>query len=236
MRLSRSISPTPRPTSTSQTPPAPAQSSTTTPNPRSSRSSTSALLRATQAPWTLYSLSNSRLRVERPSRCSTRPCPARPPRRRRRPTINPRAAVWCTRRGRRARPSPSRSTATRSSRPNEKFSVALTDPDNAGPEPDNRGEITITDDDATPTPTLNSPRSWRATLDRPHLVFEATLPAPHPAVTFNFRTVTDTAGTVDFDALSGSKLFPANNGTRSHEGADHDQGEGRHCSTSSTRR
>ena len=32
-------------------------------------------------------------------------------------------------------------------------------------------------------------------------------------MTFNFRTVADTANTSDFDAASGSKLFPANSGT-----------------------
>jgi Calx-beta domain-containing protein len=100
------------------------------------------------------------------------------------------------------------------SEPNEKFSVALTDPDNAGPEPDNRGEITITDDDATPIPALNSPSVLEGNSSTTDLVFEATLAAPHPALTFNFRTVNDSAAAPsDFAAQSGSKLFPANNTT-----------------------
>ena len=45
------------------------------------------------------------------------------------------------------------------------------------------------------------------------MVFEATLTAPHSAVTFNYRTVADTANTTDYDAASGSKLFPANSTT-----------------------
>ena len=90
---------------------------------------------------------------------------------------------------------------------NEKFSVALTDPDNAGPEPDNRGEITITDDDSTPVPTLNNPAVARGQLgaDRP-LAFDATLPCPRSAVTFNYRTVADTATASDFTEVGGAPL------------------------------
>ncbi len=92
----------------------------------------------------------------------------------------------------------------------EKFTVGITDPDNAGPGPDNIGEITITDDDSTPIPTLTSPSVNEGNTGLTDLVFEATLNAPHPAVTFNYRTVAETANTTDFDAASGSKLFPAN--------------------------
>ena len=80
--------------------------------------------------------------------------------------------------------------------PNEKFSVALTDPDNAGPEPDNRGEITITDDDSTPTPTLNNPSVAEGNSGLTDLAFDVTLPCPRSAVTFNYRTVADTATAV----------------------------------------
>ena len=71
-----------------------------------------------------------------------------------------------------------------------------------------RGEVTITDDDATPTPTLTNPSMLEGNSATTDLIFEATLAAPHPALTFNFRTVTDTANTSDFDAAAGSKLFP----------------------------
>ena len=39
--------------------------------------------------------------------------------------------------------------------PDEIFSVVLTDPDNGAPGADMRGEVTIDDDDSTPTPTSN---------------------------------------------------------------------------------
>jgi large repetitive protein len=96
----------------------------------------------------------------------------------------------------------------------EKFSVVLTDPINGASGADMRGEITITDDDSTPIPTLTSPSVLEGNPPgSTNLVFEASLAAPHPAVTFNFRTVAETANTTDFDAASGSKLFPANSST-----------------------
>ncbi len=97
--------------------------------------------------------------------------------------------------------------------PNETFSVAIADPDFAGPEPDNRGVITIVDDESTPIPTLANASVFEGNSGLTDLVFEATLNAPHPAVTFNYRTVADTANTTDYDAASGSKLFPANSTT-----------------------
>ena len=98
----------------------------------------------------------------------------------------------------------------------EKFSVVLTDPVNGAPGPDMRGEVTITDDESAPIPTLSSPLVFEGNSGLTDLVFEATLAAPHPAVTFNFRTMTDgttTANSSDFDAVSGSKVFPANSTT-----------------------
>ncbi len=95
----------------------------------------------------------------------------------------------------------------------EKFSVVLTTPTNADAGSDMRGEITITDDDNTPIPTLSSPSVNEGNSGLIDLVFEATLAAPHPAVSFNYRTVNDTANASDFEAASGSKLFPANSGT-----------------------
>ena len=97
--------------------------------------------------------------------------------------------------------------------PDETFSVVLTDPINGAPGPDMRGEITIDDDDSTPTPTLTNPSILEGNSGLVDMVFEATLAAPHSAVTFNYRTVADTANTTDFDAASGSKLFPANSTT-----------------------
>ena len=90
--------------------------------------------------------------------------------------------------------------------PNEKFSVALTDPDNAGPEPDNRGEITITDDDSTPVPTLNNPSVAEGNSGLTPLAFDATLPCPRSAVSFNYRTVADTATASDFTEVGGATL------------------------------
>ena len=98
-------------------------------------------------------------------------------------------------------------------RGDEKFSVVLTTPTNADAGSDMRGEITITDDDNTPIPTLSSPSVNEGNSGLIDLVFEATLAAPHPAVSFNYRTVNDTANASDFEAASGSKLFPANSGT-----------------------
>ncbi len=95
----------------------------------------------------------------------------------------------------------------------EKFSVVLTDPTNGAPGTDMRGEVTITDDDSTPIPTLTNPSVVEGNSGLINLVFEASLAAPHPAVTFNFRTVAETADTSDFEAQSGSKTFPANSGT-----------------------
>ena len=95
----------------------------------------------------------------------------------------------------------------------EKFSVVLTDPTNGAPGTDMRGEVTITDDDSTPIPTLTNPSVVEGNSGLINLVFEASLAAPHPAVTFNFRTVADTAGTSDYEAASGSKPFPADCGT-----------------------
>ena len=92
----------------------------------------------------------------------------------------------------------------------------LTDPVNGAPGPDMRGEVTITDDESAPIPTLSSPLVFEGNSGLTDLVFEATLAAPHPAVTFNFRTMTDgttTANSSDFDAVSGSKVFPANSTT-----------------------
>ena len=89
---------------------------------------------------------------------------------------------------------------------NEKFSVALTDPDNAGPEPDNRGEITITDDDSTPVPTLNNPAVAEGDSGLTPLAFDATLPCPRSAVSFNYRTVADTATASDFTEVGGATL------------------------------
>ena len=83
--------------------------------------------------------------------------------------------------------------ATRSSRSDEKFSVVLTTPTNADAGSDMRGEITITDDDNTPIPTLSNPSVNEGNSGLIDLVFEATLAAPHPAVSFNYRTVNDTA-------------------------------------------
>ena len=93
-----------------------------------------------------------------------------------------------------------------------------------------RGEITITDDDATPTPTLTNPSVLEGNSATTDLVFEATLAAPHPALTFNFRTVTDTANTPPTSTRqAGSKFFPANSSTTPgavDEDTDHDQGQG----------
>ena len=121
--------------------------------------------------------------------------------------------------------------------PDEKFTVGITDPVNGGarrgqPRRDHdHGRRLDTDPDA------HEPvRSWRATRGLADLVFEASLPAPHAAVTFNYRTVADTANTSDYDAASGSKLFPAELGDHADEGADHDQGQGRPRWTRSTRR
>jgi Calx-beta domain-containing protein len=97
--------------------------------------------------------------------------------------------------------------------PEEKFTVGITDPENAAPGTDNLGEVTITDDDSTPTPTVTNPSVLEGNSGLTDLVFEATLAAPHPAVTFNFRTATGTASGSDFEAVSGSKLFPANSST-----------------------
>lgn len=89
---------------------------------------------------------------------------------------------------------------------NEKFSVALTDPDNAGPEPDNRGEITITDDDSTPTPTVNNPSIAEGNSGLTDLAFDVSMPCPRAAVTFNYRTVADTATASDFTEVGGAPL------------------------------
>ena len=95
--------------------------------------------------------------------------------------------------------------------PDETFSVVHHRPGSTrAPGPDKRGEITIDDDDSTPTPTLSNASVLEGNSGLVDLVFEATLAAPHSAVTFNYRTVADTANTTDYDAASGSKLFPAN--------------------------
>ena len=62
--------------------------------------------------------------------------------------------------------------------PDETFSVVLTDPINGAPGPDMRGEITIDDDDSTPTPTLTNPSILEGNSGLVDLVFEATLAAP----------------------------------------------------------
>ena len=77
--------------------------------------------------------------------------------------------------------------------PDEKFSVVITDPINGGLGSDNLGEITITDDDSSPVPTLSAPSVNEGNSGTVDLVFEATLPAPHSAVTYNFRTVSESA-------------------------------------------
>ena len=105
--------------------------------------------------------------------------------------------------------------------PNEKFSVALTDPDNAGPEPDNRGEITITDDDSTPVPTVNNPSVAEGNSGLTDLAFDATLPCPHSAVTFNYRTVADTATAVGLHRGRRRQALPVNTAaTTCHDGAE----------------
>ncbi len=95
----------------------------------------------------------------------------------------------------------------------EKFSVVLTDPTNGAPGTDMRGEVTITDDESTPTPTVTNPSVLEGNSGLTDLVFEASLAAPHPAVTFNFRTAIGSANGSDFETVSGSKLFPANSST-----------------------
>ena len=93
--------------------------------------------------------------------------------------------------------------------PNETFSVVITDPINATPGPDNRGEITITDDDSAPTPTVTSPSAAEGNSGTTDLTFEVTLPGPRPAVTYNYRTVTGTANGSDYIEVGGAPLvFP----------------------------
>lgn len=98
-------------------------------------------------------------------------------------------------------------------KPDEKFSVVLAPPTNAGAGSDMRADVTIIDDDATPTPTLNNPLVNEGNSGLIDLVFEAQLEAPHPTVTFNYRTLVDTANASDFDLASGSKTFAANPST-----------------------
>ena len=56
--------------------------------------------------------------------------------------------------------------------PEEKFSVVLTDPTNGAPGPDMRGEVTITDDDSTPIPTMTNPSVAEGNSGLTDLVFE----------------------------------------------------------------
>ena len=64
--------------------------------------------------------------------------------------------------------------------PDEKFSVVLTTPTNAAAGSDMRGEITITDDDSTPIPTLNESvgPGRKFSHHRPRLRGDACCPAP----------------------------------------------------------
>ena len=98
----------------------------------------------------------------------------------------------------------------------EKFSVGITDPINAAPGADSVGEITITDDDSSPTPTVNNPSAPEGNTGLTDLAFDVTLPCPRPAVTFNYRTVADTATASDFTEVGGAPLvFNACTGTAS---------------------
>ena len=99
-----------------------------------------------------------------------------------------------------------------------------------------RGEITITDDDVDADPTLNSPSVLEGNSATTDLVFEVTLAAPHPALTFNFRTVDGHRRYSRLRRVSRLEDLPRQQRHHSDEDSDHDQGEGRHCSTSSTRR
>ena len=69
-----------------------------------------------------------------------------------------------------------------------------------------RGEITITDDDSSPTPTVNNPSVAEGNTGLTDLAFDVTLPCPRPAVTFNYRTVADTATASDFTEVGGAPL------------------------------
>jgi len=77
-----------------------------------------------------------------------------------------------------------------------------------------QAKVTIKDDgDAAAKPTITSPSIFEGTSGTVELTFEASLPAPHPATTFNFRTAAGSADGSDFEAQSGSKNFPANSST-----------------------
>jgi large repetitive protein len=77
-----------------------------------------------------------------------------------------------------------------------------------------QAKVTIKDDnDAVPKPTLSSPSINEGNSATVDLTFEASLPAPHPATTFNFRTVAGSADGSDYEIQSGSKNFPANSST-----------------------
>lgn len=98
--------------------------------------------------------------------------------------------------------------------PNETFSVVLTDPTNGAPGPDMRSEVTITNDDGTPTPTVSSPSVNEGNSGLTDLVFNVSIPRPHPEVRFNYRTVAETADASDYTEVGGAQItFPANTGT-----------------------
>ena len=69
-----------------------------------------------------------------------------------------------------------------------------------------RGEVTITDDDSSPAPTVNNASVAEGNSGLTDLVFDVTLPCPRPAVTFNYRTVADTATASDFTEVGGATL------------------------------
>ena len=83
-----------------------------------------------------------------------------------------------------------------------------------------RGEITITDDDSTPTPTVNNPSVAEGNSGLTDLAFDVTLPCPRPAVTFNYRTVADTATASDFTEVGGAPLVFNSCGAGAVDGAE----------------
>jgi hypothetical protein len=98
--------------------------------------------------------------------------------------------------------------------PNETFSVVLFDPTNATKGADNIGEITITDDDAAPSPTVTNASVAEGNSATTDLKFKVSLPAPRPAATFSYRTATGTANGSDYIEVGGAPLvFPASTGS-----------------------
>ncbi len=97
----------------------------------------------------------------------------------------------------------------------ETFSVVITDPENARPGPDSRGEIRIRDDDFSPTPTVSNPSVSEGNPGSGgDLVFDVTLSSPRPETRFNYRTLVGTATGSDFVEVGGSQIvFPANTTT-----------------------